>query len=152
MHLILFRSTPWEEMHVSRHIPLHLKCARLERPLFAMQNMEIIIRRVQTGMPLRTEGSPKYDQVFRDRGVYNVHGTHGTSCVIECPFGGVGVERNDARRGWVCVGKVRDNVLDDAVEVVWMGSDGILGELMKKGWVEDIPPALDRVQPTPDEV
>lgn len=139
-------------MHVSGCVPLHLKCARLERPLLALQNMEIVIRWVQTGMSFSAEGGSKYDQVFRDGGVYDVHGTHGTSCIVKCPFGGVSVEGDDARRGRVRVSEVRDDVLDHAVEVVRVGSDGIFRKFVKKGWVKDVPPVLDRVQPTADEV
>jgi len=115
MHFVLFCNSPREEMNVTGLVSLHLKCAGFKRPLFADQDMEVIICSVQSGMALRAKGSSKDDEIFRDGRVDDVHGTHGASGVVEDPFRGVGIDNNNTRGSGVGCGEVRYDVLDHAI-------------------------------------
>lgn len=91
MHLVLLRSSPWQQVDISRFIPLHLERTWPERPLFANEDVEVIIRGMQPTMSLGAEGRTKDDEIFSNGRVNDVHGTHSTPSVVEHPFGGVGV-------------------------------------------------------------
>ena len=129
-------------VHASRRVPLHLQVRRVERPLFANQDIEVIISGMDTTVSFGTDRSTEDDQVFGDTGMDDVHGTHGTASVIEHPFLGVGVESDDA--GWVGFGEVGDDVVDHVIGVIgrWCGGDCFLGEFVKVFRGEDIPPVL----------
>ena len=86
MHLVLLGDATAHEVHVARAVPFHLKRTRLERPLLADKNMEIVIGRVQTRVALGAKWGAKDDEVLCDAGVYNVHRAHRAACVVEHPF------------------------------------------------------------------
>ena len=102
MHLVLLRSSPWQQVDISWFVPLHLERTWPERPLFTNENVEVIIRSVQSTVSLRTERCTKDDEIFGDGRVNDVHGTHGTTSVVKHPFRGIGVQSNAV--GWLWKG------------------------------------------------
>ena len=129
-------------MHTSSRVPLHLQVRWVESPLFANQDIEVIISGMDTTVSFSTNRSTEDDQVFGDTGMDDVHGTHGTASVVEHPFLGVGVESDDT--GGVGFGEVGDDVVDHVIGVIgcWCGGDRFLGEFVKVFRSEDIPPVL----------
>jgi len=65
---------------------LHLESTSFSSPLFTLQNMEVIIRRVPPRVTLCTEWSSKQDQVLGNRSVNDKHVSHCSSRVIPNPF------------------------------------------------------------------
>lgn len=145
VHLVLLRNAPWEEMDVTSLISLHLQCAGFKGPLFTDQDVEIIVCGVQSGVALRAKGGAKNNEVFRDGRVNDVHGTHGAPSVVKNPFGGVRVESDDTRRGGVGRREVRRDVLNHAIQIVGVCSNGIFRDLMEEWWVKNVPPVLKPV-------
>ena len=94
VHLVLLRSSPWQQVNISRFVPLHLESAWSECPLLANEYVEVIIRSMQSSVSLGTKGRTKDDEIFSDGCVNDVHGTHGTPSIVKHPFRGIGVERN----------------------------------------------------------
>ena len=86
MHLVLLGDAAAHEVHVTRTVPFHFECARLERPLFADEDVEIVVGGVQARVALGAKRRAKDDEVLGDAGVYNVHGAHRAACVVEHPF------------------------------------------------------------------
>lgn len=93
MHLVLLGDTTAHEVHVTRSVPFHLQRARLERPLLADEDMEVVISRVKARVALGTEWRAKDDEVLSDARVDDVHRAHRAACIVEHPFGAVRVER-----------------------------------------------------------
>ena len=112
MHLVLLGDTTAHEVDVTRSVPLHLERARLERPLFADKDMEIVVGGVKARVALRTEWRAKDDEVLRDARVYDVHRAHRAACIVEDPFGAVCVDR--CARVGIGGGKIGEDVRDHA--------------------------------------
>ena len=129
-------------MHTPSRVPFHLQIRRVESPLFANQDIEVIISGMNTTVTFSANGGTEDDQVFGDTGMNDVHGTHGTSGVVKHPFLGVGVESDDA--GGVGFSEVGDDVVDHVICVIgsWCGGDRFLGEFVEVFRGEDIPPVL----------
>jgi hypothetical protein len=67
MHLVLLGNTTVHEVHITRLVPLHLQCARLERPLLADKAMEDGSSHLQgEGLCGRTKWHAKDDEVLSD--------------------------------------------------------------------------------------
>lgn len=129
-------------VHRSSRIFLHRQIRRRERPLFANQNVEIVIGGVNASMTLSAEGGPEDDEVLRDACVDDIHGAHGAPSVAENPFGRVDVESNLV--GWVRLRQVFDNVLHHRRSIIRVRrrSDGRLCQLVQALGIEDIPSVL----------
>jgi hypothetical protein len=112
MHLVLLGDATTHKVHVARPVTLHLQCARLERPLLADEDMEVVIGGVKARMALRTERRAKDDEVLGDARVYDVHRAHRATSIVEHPFGTVRVDRY-ARVG-VGGGQIGEDVRDHA--------------------------------------
>lgn len=93
MHLVLLGDTTAHEVHVTRSVPLHLQRARLERPLLADEDMEVVVGGVKARVALRTERRAKDDEVLGDARVDDVHRAHRAAGIVEHPFGAVRVDR-----------------------------------------------------------
>lgn len=93
MHLVLLGDTTAHEVHVTGLIPLHLQRARLERPLLADEDMEVVVGGVKARVTLRTEWRAKDDEVLCDARVDDVHRAHRAAGIVEHPFGAVRVDR-----------------------------------------------------------
>lgn len=91
MHLVLLRSSPWQQVDISRFVPLHFERTWPERPLLANEDVEVVICGMQPTMSLGTEGRTEDDEIFSNGCVDDVHGTHGTPSIVEHPFRRVGV-------------------------------------------------------------
>ena len=142
MHLILLDVSPRQMVHTPSRVPLHLQIRWVESPLFANQDIEVIIRGMNATVSFSTDRSTEDDQVLGNTGMDDVHGTHSTASVVEHPFLGVGVESDDA--GGVGFGEVGDDVVNHVICVIgsWCGGDGFLGEFVEVFRSEDIPPVL----------
>jgi hypothetical protein len=112
MHLVLLGDTTAHEMHVTRSIPLHLQRARLERPLLADEDMEVVVGGVKARVALRTERRAEDDKVLGDARVDDVHRAHRAAGIVEHPFGAVRVD-GYARVG-IGGGEIGDDVRDQA--------------------------------------
>ena len=132
VHLVLFRRSPRQQVDISRLVPLHLERTRLECPLLADQDVEVVIRSMQSTVSLGTEGRTKYNEIFGDGRVNDVHGSHGTASIVEHPFRGISVQRNLIGRLRKGRGKVGNNVLDHALRVVGRCGNGISCEFMQE--------------------
>lgn len=143
MHLILLDVSPREVMHAARRIALHLQIWRVERPLLAHKDVEIIISSMQPRMSLRAERRPKDNEVLSDARVDDVHPAHRAACVAEDPFGRVGVDGDDGRR--VRVAEIRADVLYHEMDIIRFGRSCDCGarELVQALGREDIPPVLN---------
>ena len=139
VHFILFCSSPRKIVYASRRVSFHLQRARPERPLFSNQNIEIVVRGVQSRMTFRSQWCAEDDQVLGDARVDDVHGTHSAARVAEHPFLLVWVKPDLSR--WVRCGQVGDDVVDHGIGVRWVrsGRDSGLRKLVKRLGVEDIP-------------
>ena len=140
VHLVLLGDTTAHEVHVTRSVPFHLQLARLERPLLADEDMEVVVGGVKARVTLRAEWRAKDDEVLGDARVDDVHRAHRTAGVVEHPFGAVRVERH-VRVG-VGGGEIGEDVRDHARCVV--GRYGERGELqlVEMDRVENIPSIL----------
>lgn len=127
-------------MNSSRWISLHLQLSGLECPLFADENVEVVISGVQTSMTLGTQWCAKYNKVFSDACMDDVHGTHGTPCITEYPFFSVRVQGNLVSR--VSAGQVLNDVIYHPSSIIGRCLDGLLGKLVKECRLKDIPPLL----------
>lgn len=79
-------------------------------------------------------GLTEDDQVLGDGGVDDVHGTHGTTSVVEHPL----LIVVDVGRNAVALVQLVDNVLDNGLGVAAMGADGALGQIVKVLGIEDV--------------
>lgn len=142
VHLVLLDLSSPQMVHAPRGVALHLQIRRLERPLLAHQNIEVVVRGVHARVSLRPERRPKDDQVLSDARVDDVHRAHGAACVVEHPLGRVGVERDS--RGGVGGGEVGDDVLDHEVYIVRLRGGGYGGfrDLVNGRRIEDVPSVL----------
>ena len=95
-----------------------------------------------TRMSFRTQRRSKHNKVFGDTSVEDDHRAHGSSCVVEHPFGGVVVDADLG--GGVGGGEVLDDVVYHEGGVVWGGGGGYscLGEFVDFFGVEDVPSVL----------
>ena len=112
MHLVLLGDTTAHEVHITRSVALHLQRARLERPLLADEDMEIVVGGMKARVALRTEWRAKDDEVLGDARVDDVHRAHRAAGIVEDPFGAVRVERY-ARVG-IGAGEIGEDVRDHA--------------------------------------
>ena len=67
-------------------------------------------------MSLGSKWRAKDDEIFSDAGMNDVHGTHGTACIVEDPFILVRVE--SYLFGWISKCEVRDDVVNHSGGVV----------------------------------
>ena len=74
------------------------------------------------------------DQVLGDGGVDNVHGTHGTTSVVEHPL----LIVVDVGSNALALVQLVDNVLDNGLGIVAVGADGALLEIVKVLGVENV--------------
>lgn len=74
------------------------------------------------------------DQVLGDGGVDDVHGTHGTTSVVEHPLLIVVHVRSNA----VALVQLVDDVLDNSLSIVAVSADGALGQIVKVLGIEDV--------------
>ena len=144
-------------MHITWLINLPLKRTRRERPLLALQNMEIIITGVQARMSLRAERRPKDNKVLRQARMDDIHRAHRAARVAEDPLvrariqgdtlavaaprgGGDGAEEREGRgRGlWVLGREVREDVVDHGARVVPVRGHAGLGDGVDEFGVEDV--------------
>lgn len=114
MHLVLFGDTTAHEVHVTRSVPLHLQRARLERPLFAYEDMKVVVGGVKARVALRTERRAKDDEVLGDARVDDVHRAHRAAGIVKDPFGAVRVDRYARVGVGVGGGKIGEDVRDHA--------------------------------------
>lgn len=80
-------------MLVTRVVDAFDELVGLGRVLLANEDREIVVRKVDTGVALSTDGCPEDDQILRDGRVQDDHRTHRTPGVVEHPV--VGVELVD---------------------------------------------------------
>lgn len=140
VHFVLFNDSTGHKVQRPWRVRFLLQRTRPKSPLFANQNVKVVVGCMHTTVPFRPEGSTEDDEVFGDTRVDDVHCPHGSAGVVENPFTRVEVKSNIG--GGVRRGKVGGNVLDHTGEVVGMGGDGGLGELVEVVRVEDIPSVL----------
>jgi len=100
VHLVLPCHSSFHEVDITGTIDSLREFAGFEDPLFAMEDVEVVVGSVKTGMSLGSEWGAKNDQVFGDGRMDDVHGTHGASSVVEHPLRSVGI-KNDGGRGFL---------------------------------------------------
>ena len=86
MHLVLLGYTATHEVHVTRLVALHLQRARLERPLLADEDVEVVVGGVEARVALGAERRAKDDEVLGDARVDDVHRAHRAAGVVEHPL------------------------------------------------------------------
>ena len=86
MHLVLPRHAPFHEVDVTRTIDRLRELAWLEDPLFTLEDVEVVVGGVKTGVSLGSKRGAEYDQVLGDRRMNDVHGAHSASGVVEYPL------------------------------------------------------------------
>jgi hypothetical protein len=106
-------------MHGAFWIVFLDKRVRRRGPLLTFQYVEVIIRGMSSRVSFRTQRCSKDDQILGDTGVYNVHGAHCPTRIIEHPFIGqrrdlVGIafglrESRVGVKGWVSGEWIRGN-------------------------------------------
>ena len=153
MHLVLPCNTPFHEVDVTGTVDRLSEISRLKDPLFTLEDVEVVVGGVKTGMSLGTKRGAENDQVLGDGRVDDIHRTHRTSRVVEHPLRGVGIE-NDGRRcflegycpqrgGWrelrVFGRKVRHDVVDNSAHVFTVNRNSVLGEAVEARWVKNVP-------------
>ena len=94
MHLVLLSDATPHEVHLAGPVPFHLERARLERPLLADEDVEVIVCGVKARVTLRAERRPEDDEVLRDARVHDVHRAHRPARVVKDPLRAVGVDRH----------------------------------------------------------
>lgn len=141
MHLVLLSDATTHEVHVAGPVPFHLERARLERPLLADEDVEVVVRRVETRVTLRAERRPEDDEVLRDARVHDVHRAHRPARVVEDPLRAVGVDRH-APRARVRRGEIRDDVRDHTRRVVGRGGERGQLKLVQVDRIKDVPSIL----------
>ena len=140
VHLVLLDVPARKMVDLAGAVDLHLQLGRVERPLLADEDVEVVVGGVHAGVALRAHGGAEDDEVLGDARVDDVHRAHRAAGVAQHPLGGVGVQGD--RGGRVFGGEVGDDVGDYGVDVIWMGGDGRLREFVQIAGVEDIPPVL----------
>jgi hypothetical protein len=130
-------------------------------PLFALQNVEVVICRVTACVAFCAERCAEYDEVLGYGGVDEVHGAHSATGVVEEPFVCVRANLSGSIPDGVCRwrGMVRERVDGDRVGAmgftesrhnmmsyagcrVGVESHGFFGQLVELWWVEDVPLVL----------
>jgi len=76
-------------MHRSGWVPLSTQITGTECKLLTIKNVEVVICSMTASVTFRTDRCAKENQVFSDRRVDDVHGTHGATCIVEYPFIGI---------------------------------------------------------------
>ena len=156
VHLVLPCNTPFHDIYVARTVDRLGEFPGLKNPLFALEDVEVVVGRMKAGMSLGTKRGAENDQVLGDGRMYNVHGAHRASGVVEYPFRSVRVEDDGGRcfmEGYcpqrcgrrelgVFGRKVRYNVPYNPVHVVSVGRNSVLGETVEVCLVKHIPPVL----------
>lgn len=111
--------------------------------MFTNQDIKVVVRGVKSSVSFCTERGAEDDEILCDRGMNDVHGTHGTAGVVEHPFFLVGVDGDFVGRLRVSLREVCDNMVDDGWHVVLRrSSNGVLRDRMQELRGEDIPPIL----------
>jgi hypothetical protein len=85
VHLILLAGEAGKQVLISGLVNLLVQCTCREGPLLARENVEIVVRRVKTSVPLCAKRGAEEDEVLGDTSVNDVHSTHSTSSVVEDP-------------------------------------------------------------------
>ena len=75
-------------------VPLHLELTGSECPLLSDEDIEVVVCSVQSSVSFRPERGTEDDEILRDACVDDVHGTHGTTSIVENPFLLIGVDSN----------------------------------------------------------
>jgi hypothetical protein len=65
---------------------------------------------------LSAKGCAEDDEIFCNAGMNDIHGTHGTACIVKNPFILVGIESYFLRR--ICKCEIRNDVVDHSSGVV----------------------------------
>ena len=86
MHFVLSRHTPFHEVDIAGTVDGLGEFARLEDPLLALEDVEIVVGGVKTGVPFGSKWGSENDQVLGDRGVDDVHCAHRAPGVVENPL------------------------------------------------------------------
>jgi len=86
MHLVLPCHTTFHEIDITRTIDRLSEITGLKDPLLAMEDVEVVVGSVKTGMSLSSKWGAENDQVLGDGRMDDIHGTHGTSGVVEHPL------------------------------------------------------------------
>lgn len=104
---------PLEMMLRASRVDFRLERPRIVSSLLSHEDMEVIVGSVPSRVSLCADGSAEEDEVFRDRGVQEIHATHGSASVVEDPLG--------LRRKWPrvqCSGDARVGVSQASVDVI----------------------------------
>ena len=86
MHFVLLGYAATHEVYVTRLVALHLERTRLERPLLADEDVEVVVRGVEARVALGAERRAKDDEVLGDARVDDVHRAHRAAGVVEHPL------------------------------------------------------------------
>ena len=86
MHLVLLGDATTHEVDVAGSVALHLQRTRLERPLLADEDVEVVVGGVETRVALGAERRAKDDEVLGDARVDDVHRAHRAAGIAEHPF------------------------------------------------------------------
>jgi hypothetical protein len=141
VHLVLLCNATTQVVHVAGPVSLHLERARLERPLLADEDVEVVVCGMEARVTLRAERRPKDDEVLRDARVHDVHRAHRPTRIVENPLRAVGVDRH-ASRARVRRGEIRDDVRDHPRRIVGRcGQRGKL-KLVQMDRIKDVPSIL----------
>ena len=84
--------------------------------MFSNENVKVVVGSVNPRVALGAKGCTEDDEVFGNAGMDDIHGTHGTTCIVEHPFTLVGIESNFLRR--IGKGEVLNDVGDHSSSVV----------------------------------
>jgi hypothetical protein len=105
VHLVLLRRPADQVMHRPLGVPLHDERVPRRGPLLALEDVEVVVRRVPAGVALGPQRRAEHDQVLGHARVQDVHGPHGAARVVEDPLGR---ERRDLVRGALLGGQRRE--------------------------------------------
>lgn len=122
-HLVLLDLTTAQVVNGALGIPLGLVLARDVSLLLAVQDVEVVVGGVTTGVALGADRSTKDNQVLRDRGVDDVHGAHGSAGIVEDP---VLLDIDDMG------GKLRRQLVDDVLD----GGAGVVAVVLDAALVQ----------------
>lgn len=104
--------------------------------MLALENMKVVIGRVASRVTFSSNGGAEDDEVFGQRGVNNVHGSHGTTGIVPNPLVTVSELGLDLGVGVSLLGtgqKLGDGVSD----VEFLVRDAVQLRLRGQGFLED---------------